>query len=109
VERGNAEKVKQEKPILGDPPYKGFAGMAVTEERALSTAYRTTTRVRRPEGQGLNGLLGCYFNPVQQTSQHSRTSPKWSKLASARARRGVPVHARLRPQIFFAPGRPTAR
>jgi hypothetical protein len=37
-------------------PYNGFAGMAVTEERALSTAYRTTTRVRRPEGQGLNGL-----------------------------------------------------
>ena len=40
--------------ILGNPPYDGFAGMAVDEERDLSEAYRVTRRVRRPEGQGLN-------------------------------------------------------
>ena len=58
-ERDRAERVKQETPILvilGNPPYNGFAGMAVDEERALSEAYRTTRRVRRPEGQGLNDL-----------------------------------------------------
>ena len=57
-ERDRAERVKQDSPILvilGNPPYNGFAGMAVEEERELSTAYRTTKRVRCPEGQGLNG------------------------------------------------------
>ena len=34
--------------ILGNPPYNGFAGMAVDEERELSQAYRTTKQVRRP-------------------------------------------------------------
>ena len=55
-ERDRADQVKQETPvlvILGNPPYNGFAGMAVEEERKLSRAYRTTKRVRRPEGQGL--------------------------------------------------------
>ncbi len=42
-ERDRAEQVKQDKPILvilGNPPYNGFAGLAVDEERALSNAYR---------------------------------------------------------------------
>ncbi len=63
-ERDRAEKVKQETPILvilGNPPYNGFAGMAVDEERALSDAYRTTRRVRKPEGQGLNDLYVRFF------------------------------------------------
>ena len=58
-ERDRAEQVKQEKPILvilGNPPYNGFADVAVEEERELSEAYRKTERVRRPEGQGLNDL-----------------------------------------------------
>ncbi|MGH6846429.1 MAG: type ISP restriction/modification enzyme [Methylocella sp.] len=68
-ERGKADRVKQEAPILviiGNPPYNGFAGMAVTEERALSTAYRTTTRVRRPEGQGLNDLYVRFFRMAER-------------------------------------------
>ena len=63
-ERDRAERVKREKPILvilGNPPYNGFAGMAVEEERELSNAYRTTRRVRRPEGQGLNDLYVRFF------------------------------------------------
>ena len=38
-ERDRAEQVKQNTPILvilGNPPYNGYAGMAVDEERALS-------------------------------------------------------------------------
>ena len=50
-ERDRAERVKREAPILvilGNPPYNGFAGMAMDEERELSEAYRSTTkRVRR--------------------------------------------------------------
>ena len=63
-ERDRAERVKQERPILvilGNPPYNGFAGMAVDEERELSDAYRTTKRVRPPEGQGLNDLYVRFF------------------------------------------------
>ena len=68
-ERDRAEKVKQAAPILvilGNPPYNGFAGMAVDEERELSDAYRTTQRVRKPEGQGLNDLYVRFFRMAER-------------------------------------------
>ena len=68
-ERDRAERVKQEAPvlvILGNPPYNGYAGMAVDEERELSNAYRTTKRVRRPEGQGLNDLYVRFFRMAER-------------------------------------------
>ena len=68
-ERDRAERVKQDAPvlvILGNPPYNGFASMAVEEERELSTAYRTTKRVRRPEGQGLNDLYVRFFRMAER-------------------------------------------
>ena len=68
-ERDRAEQVKRKTPILvilGNPPYNGFAGMAVEEERALSRAYRTTKLVRRPEGQGLNDLYVRFFRMAER-------------------------------------------
>ena len=68
-ERDRAERVKQDTPILvilGNPPYYGFAGMAVDEERELSKAYRTTKRVRRPEGQGLNDLYVRFYRMAER-------------------------------------------
>ena len=68
-ERDRAERVKQDTPILailGNPPYNGFAGMAVDEERELSHAYRTTKHVRRPEGQGLNDLYVRFFRMAER-------------------------------------------
>ena len=68
-ERERAERVKQDTPvlvILGNPPYNGFAGMAVEEERELSGAYRTTRQVRRPEGRGLNDLYVRFFRMVER-------------------------------------------
>ena len=68
-ERARADQVKQEAPvlvILGNPPYNGFAGIAVDEERELSTAYRTTKRVRRPEGHGLNDLYVRFFRMAER-------------------------------------------
>ena len=68
-ERDRAEKVKQTTPILvilGNPPYNGFAGMAVDEERVLSEAYRVTKRVRKPEGQGLNDLYVRFFRMAER-------------------------------------------
>ena len=40
--------------------------MAVDEERALSEAYRTTQRVRRPEGQGLNDPYVRFFRMAER-------------------------------------------
>ena len=68
-ERDRADRVKQDTPvlvILGNPPYNGFAGMAVDKERELSTAYRTTNQVRRPEGQGLNDLYVRFFRMAER-------------------------------------------
>ena len=68
-ERERAERVKQDTPvlvILGNPPYNGFAGMAVDEERELSQAYRITKQVRRPEGQGLNDLYVRFFRMAER-------------------------------------------
>ena len=68
-ERDKANKVKRDRPILvilGNPPYNGFAGMAVEEERELSNAYRETKRVRRPQGQGLNDLYVRFFRMAER-------------------------------------------
>lgn len=68
-ERDKAAEVKQEKPILvilGNPPYNGFAGMAIEEERTLTEAYRTATSVRQPEGQGLNDLYVRFFRMAER-------------------------------------------
>ena len=68
-ERDRAERVKREAPVLvvlGNPPYNGFAGMAVDEERALSDAYRTTRRAQRPKGQGLNDLYVRFFRMAER-------------------------------------------
>ena len=68
-ERDRAEKVKQEAPILvilGNPPYNGFPGLAVEEERELTDAYRATRRVRRPEGRGLNDLYVRFFGMAER-------------------------------------------
>ena len=69
AERDRANQVKRDRPILvilGNPPYNGFAGMAVDEERVLSEAYRTPRRVRRPEGQGLNDLYVRFFRMAER-------------------------------------------
>ncbi len=68
-ERDQANKIKRDRPILvilGNPPYNGFAGMAMEEERELSNAYRETERVRRPQGQGLNDLYVRFFRMAEQ-------------------------------------------
>ena len=68
-ERDRAGRVKQNTPILvilGNPPYNGFAGLAVDEERELSKAYRSTKQVRQPEGQGLNDLYIRFFRMAER-------------------------------------------
>ena len=52
--------------ILGNPPYNGFAGMAVDEERELSGSLPHDQAVRRPEGQGLNDLYVRFFRMAER-------------------------------------------
>ena len=69
AERERAERVKQETKvlvILGNPPYNGFAGMAVDEEAELTAAYKTTKLVQKPQGQGLNDLYVRFFRMAEQ-------------------------------------------
>ena len=70
-ERKDANAVKQNRPILvvlGNPPYNGFAGVAVEEERELSQAYRTVQGgdVPKPQGQGLNDLYVRFFRMAER-------------------------------------------
>ncbi|MGH6804917.1 MAG: type ISP restriction/modification enzyme, partial [Methyloceanibacter sp.] len=68
-EREAAQDVKRDKPILvilGNPPYNGFAGIAIAEEHDLTQAYRTTRRAPKPEGQGLNDLYVRFFRMAER-------------------------------------------
>ncbi len=71
-EREAAEAVKRKKPILvilGNPPYNGFAGIAVAEERALSDTYRWKVgdpEDLKPQGQGLNDLYVRFFRMAER-------------------------------------------
>jgi predicted helicase len=69
LEKEAADGIKQEKKIiviLGNPPYNGYAGLAVEEERDLSNAYRTTKRAAAPQGQGLNDLYIRFFRMAER-------------------------------------------
>jgi len=68
-ERDAASRVKREEPILvilGNPPYNGFAGTAMEEERDSSSVYRTTKRVAAPQGKGLNDLYVRFFRMAER-------------------------------------------
>jgi hypothetical protein len=71
-ERDKAEEVKRHKPILvvlGNPPYNGFAGVAVAEERDLSDVYRWKQgdpSDLKPQGQGLNDLYVRFFRMAER-------------------------------------------
>src|SRR5713101_8365606 len=68
-ERDAAERIKQATPILvilGNPPYNGFAGVAVAEERDLSQAYRVAKRAPKPQGQGLNDLYVRFYRMAER-------------------------------------------
>ena len=70
-ERDRAEGVKHHETVLvviGNPPYNGFAGMAVGEEANLKDDYKKTKKngVKKPEGQGLNDLYVRFFRMAER-------------------------------------------
>lgn len=69
AEHDAARAVKQERRILvilGNPPYNGFAGVAMDEERELTRAYRQTRRAPPPRGQGLNDLYVRFYRMAER-------------------------------------------
>ena len=70
-ERERAGSVKHHEKVLvviGNPPYNGFAGMAVGEEANLKDDYKKTKQnlVKKPEGQGLNDLYVRFFRMAER-------------------------------------------
>ena len=68
-ERDRAERVKRETPILvilGNPPYNGFAGVAVDEEQELLDAYRSAKRVPMPDSRALHDLYVRFFRMAER-------------------------------------------
>ncbi|MDG4560234.1 MAG: N-6 DNA methylase [Candidatus Competibacter sp.] len=69
AENNAARAVKQERRILvilGNPPYNGFAGVAIDEEQELTRAYRQTRRAPPPQGQGLNDLYVRFYRMAER-------------------------------------------
>ena len=68
-ERDRADRVKQDKPvlvILGNPPYNGFAGVAVDEESELLDAYRQPRHVELRDARALNDLYVRFFRMAER-------------------------------------------
>ena len=68
-ERDRAERVKQDTPVLvvlGNPPYNGFAGVAIEEEQRLLEAYRSAKRVEVPDTRALHDLYIRFFRMAER-------------------------------------------
>lgn len=69
AENQAARAVKKEQRILvilGNPPYNGFAGVAMDEEQELTSTYRQIRRVPPPQGQGLNDLYVRFYRMAER-------------------------------------------
>jgi predicted helicase len=68
-EKEAAEQVKRGQAILvilGNPPYNGYAGASMAEERDLTNAYRVAKTGPQPQGQGLNDLYVRFFRMAER-------------------------------------------
>ena len=100
-ERDAAEQVKQELPILvilGNPPYNGFAGVAIAEERGLTEAYRTTKKAPAPRARASTTSTcassawpsgASWRRPAGGSSASSPTTPGWTACRSPGCASGI--------------------
>ncbi len=68
-ERHAATNVKQKRAILvvlGNPPYNGFAGVAVEEEDEMLDAYRVSKGVEIPDTRALQDLYVRFFRVAER-------------------------------------------
>ncbi len=69
AERDASDRVKRDSRILvvlGNPPYNGYPGLAIGEERGLVEAYRETKHASKPQGRGLNDLYVRFFRMAER-------------------------------------------
>ena len=69
AERKRANEVKRERRILvvlGNPPYNGFAGVAVDDEDEMLDAYRTPQNVQLPDTRALHDLYVRFFRIAER-------------------------------------------
>jgi hypothetical protein len=86
-ERDAADHVKQQEQILvilGNPPYDGYAALAVDEERNLSQAYRSTKEAPEPQGQGLNDLYVRFYRMAERRIVEGVPQADGAKVGSPR-------------------------
>ena len=76
-ERDRAERVKQETPILGNPPYNGFAGVAIDEEWELLEAYRSRNAYHSAM-QGASTTSTCASSAWPSAASRRRPARAWS-------------------------------
>jgi hypothetical protein len=93
-ERDAANEVKRDRPILvilGNPPYDGFSGMAMGEERELTEAYRTTKRAPKPRRRPRGALrrIGSYSRARSSLQAHGSEHRIPHLATAARAVSGV--------------------
>ena len=68
-ERDRAERVKRDTPvlvILGNPPYNGFAGVAIEEEAEMLEAYKKPIQVALGDSRALNDLYVRFFRMAER-------------------------------------------
>ena len=68
-ERDRAERVKRDTPvlvILGNPPYNGFAGVAIEEEAQMLEAYKKPIQVALGDSRALNDLYVRFFRMAER-------------------------------------------
>ena len=68
-ERDRAERVKRDTPvlvILGNPPYNGFAGVAIEEEAEMLKAYKRPKQVALGDTRALNDLYVRFFRMAER-------------------------------------------
>ena len=68
-ERDRADRVKQDTPvlvILGNPPYNGFAGVAIDEEWEMLEAYKKPKHVALGDSRALNDLYVRFFRMAER-------------------------------------------
>ena len=68
-ERDRADRVKQDTPvlvILGNPPYNGFAGVAIEEEAEMLEAYKKPIQVALADSRALNDLYVRFFRMAER-------------------------------------------
>ena len=68
-ERKDAAEVKQQRKILvvlGNPPYNGFAGVAVDEEKEVLESYRHPSTAKASDSRALNDLYVRFYRMAER-------------------------------------------